>query len=65
MTSNTTGVAGQEPHSPSVRVSAIRNSENGGRPSLAFNVANIEARIMNGAIILKICREREAPFSQH
>jgi hypothetical protein len=40
---------------PSVRVSAIRNSENGGRRSLAFNVANADARITNGATILNIC----------
>ena len=44
-------------HSPSVRVSAIRNSEKGGKWSLAFNVANTEARITNGATILNIYHE--------
>jgi hypothetical protein len=52
-------------HSPSVRVSAIRNSENGGRWSLAFNVANTEARMTNGATILNIYREQDVHSAQH
>lgn len=42
-------------YSPSVRVRAMRNRENGGRCNLAFNVANTEARMTNGATILNTC----------
>jgi hypothetical protein len=40
---------------PSVRVSATRNRENGGRSSRAFRVAKAADRITKGATILKIC----------
>jgi hypothetical protein len=52
---------GKDLHSPSVRVSAMRNSENGGKCNLAFNVANTEARITKGAMILNIYRKRQTP----
>ena len=53
---NTTrkSIGNQVLYSPSVIVSAMRNSENGGRSNLAFIVANTEARITNGATILNI-----------
>jgi hypothetical protein len=42
-----------------VRVSAIRNRKNGGKFNLAFNVANTEASMTNGATILNIYMENE------